>query len=110
MAPDATTAPVASTTTYGYGVVISEPLFVIVNVAVPLFAVQEPFTVRSAGGAGGAAATQVDISTTVVSEASFGEERVKDCELPLTVTLVLCPGARLIVPESTTAPLSPTTW
>lgn len=108
MEPDTTTAPVASTMTYGYGAGIAAPLFVIVKFAVPSFAVHEPFTDRSGAG-GGAAATQVDISTTVVNVLSFGEVRVKNCELPFTVTVVLCPGARLIVPESTTVPLSSTT-
>ena len=47
---------------------------VITNVASPAFAVQAPFTLRDGGGGGGI--TQVVISTTVVSEASFGVENV----------------------------------
>ncbi len=74
MLPESTVAPLASVTTYVYGVVMAAPLLVITNVASPAFAVQAPFTARAGGGGGGT--TQVVMSTTVVNEASFGVEKV----------------------------------
>ena len=46
------------------------------KVAVPAFEVQTPLIDKLAGGGGGGGGTQVDISATVVNEASFGVENV----------------------------------
>lgn len=59
--------------------VISAPVFVITNVAVPAFEVHTPLAVKTGGGGGGAtaaAATQSDISATAVKPASLGLENV----------------------------------
>ncbi len=51
------------------------PVFVITKVASPAFEVHTP-VISSETGGGGGGSRQVDISTTVVSEASSGEDNV----------------------------------
>ena len=90
-----------------YGVVISAPLFVTTNVAVPAFEVHAPVAVKTGGGGGGG--TQRDIFATEVNPASLGLDSVYDVDEPVTVMVVLAPAANWKVLVSTGAPLASVT-